>query len=217
MEGKKQKNPPTKNQRALSAGIAGLIMGAVGGAIIGASFGSVLPGALLGAIVYAVNHAFIKSALLMITGIVASPTSRHTARLLFIGGVGQNWKFTSVLYLIGGLSLAGAPPFNGFISKLSLVQGGIDAQGWTALALVVSAGLLTFLYMVRTWQHIFQRSPDQKYSDHTHGPGDSQLAPALLIGLCVLLGIYARPLIALAQMTVQQIGDPSIYIMAVLG
>jgi uncharacterized membrane protein len=51
MEGKKQKKPPTKNQRALSAGIAGVIMGAAGGAIIGISFGSALPGALLGAIV----------------------------------------------------------------------------------------------------------------------------------------------------------------------
>lgn len=51
MADKKRKTPPTKNQRALSAGIAGVIMGMVGGAIIGASFGSVLPGAVLCAVV----------------------------------------------------------------------------------------------------------------------------------------------------------------------
>jgi uncharacterized membrane protein len=51
MEGRKRKNPPTKNQRALSAGIAGVILGAVGGAIIGASTGNTVPGALLGALV----------------------------------------------------------------------------------------------------------------------------------------------------------------------
>jgi uncharacterized membrane protein len=51
MAGKKRKTPPTKNQRAISAGIAGLILGAVGGAIIGASFNNALIGGLLGAIV----------------------------------------------------------------------------------------------------------------------------------------------------------------------
>lgn len=51
MAGNKPKNPPTKNQRAISAGIAGVIIGAVGGAIIGASFDNVLTGTVIGAIV----------------------------------------------------------------------------------------------------------------------------------------------------------------------
>jgi uncharacterized membrane protein len=51
MAGNKPRNPPTKNQRAISAGIAGVIIGAVGGAIIGASFDNVLTGMVIGAIV----------------------------------------------------------------------------------------------------------------------------------------------------------------------
>jgi uncharacterized membrane protein len=51
MEGKKRKNPPTKIGRAISAGIAGVIIGALGGWIIAESTGSALPGALLGALV----------------------------------------------------------------------------------------------------------------------------------------------------------------------
>lgn len=51
MEGKKRKNPPTKIGRAISAGIAGVIIGAAGGAIIGSSYSLALPGALLGAII----------------------------------------------------------------------------------------------------------------------------------------------------------------------
>ncbi len=51
MEGKKKKKPPTRRARAISAGIAGVILGAIGGAIIGASYNNALPGAVLGALV----------------------------------------------------------------------------------------------------------------------------------------------------------------------
>jgi len=47
--------------------------------------------------------------------------------------------------------------------------------------------------------------------------GDSQLAPLLLIGLCVILGLYGTPLLDVADQTVTQITDPQIYIQAVLG
>lgn len=188
--------------------------GQIGFILVGIGWGT--PLALVGAIVYAVNHSFIKSALLMITGTISSRTSPKTARLTNIAGVGYKWKFTSVLYMVGALALAGAPPLNGFISKLTLVQGGIDARGWIAMALVISAGLLTFLYMVRTWQHIFQRPYDKENSAKLKDYGDSQLAPSLLIGLCVLLGLFATPLVELAILTVEQLGDPSIYINTVL-
>jgi multicomponent Na+:H+ antiporter subunit D len=107
---------------------------------------------------------------------------------------------------------------NGFISKVALVQGGIEAGSWLPLGLAVGAGLITLLYMTRTWSLIFQQNPDENSAElKPAGAGDSPLAPALLIGLSVLFGLYAAPLIELAQMTVEQLGNPSIYISAVLG
>ena len=50
MEGKKRRHPPSKTERILSAGIAGVVLGGIGGTIIGASFNSALLGAILGAI-----------------------------------------------------------------------------------------------------------------------------------------------------------------------
>ncbi len=38
MEGKKRRRPPSKTERILSAGIAGVVLGGIGGAVIGASF-----------------------------------------------------------------------------------------------------------------------------------------------------------------------------------
>ena len=47
--------------------------------------------------------------------------------------------------------------------------------------------------------------------------GDSLVAPALLIGLCVLLGLYAVPLVEAANIAVQRLADPNLYIQGVLG
>ncbi len=187
--------------------------GQIGFILVGIGWGT--PLALAGALVYAVNHSFIKSALLMITGAISSRTIGKTSRLTEIGGVGHKLVYTSGLYFLGGMALAGVPPLNGFISKVALIQGGIGAEGWLVLGLAVGAGMITLLYMMRTWQLIFQQEPDE-YTK-TKPTGDSQLAPSLLIGLCIGLGLFATPLIDLANQVVAQLGDPQIYIRAVLG
>jgi multicomponent Na+:H+ antiporter subunit D len=187
--------------------------GQIGFILLGIGWGT--PLALVGAIVYAFNHSFIKSSLLMITGAIASRMPNKSAKLTEIGGAGRHLGTISILYFLGGLALTGIPPLNGFISKLTIVQGGIEAEGWLILGLAVAAGLITLLYMMRTWQHIFQRSPDE--SLHLKPVGDSILAPAFLVAICVLLGLYAAPLIEAATIAVTRLGDPNIYIRSVLG
>jgi multicomponent Na+:H+ antiporter subunit D len=189
--------------------------GQIGFILLGIGWGT--PLALAAALVYAFNHAFIKSALLMLFGVVSSRTKVKSARLTEVVGVGKSLPaVVGVLYLLGGMALAGIPPMNGFISKLALVQSGIDAQMWVTVGLAVGAGILTLLYMTRTWQLVFQQQPTAAtvpLKDYNDNP----LAPGLLILTCVVLGVYASPLADLATVTASQIGDASIYIEAVLG
>jgi multicomponent Na+:H+ antiporter subunit D len=186
----------------------------IGFILVGIGWGN--PLALIGAIVYAFNHAFIKSSLLMLMGVVASYTKTKTADFKDINGIGKKLpSLTGWLVLLGGLSLAGIPPLNGFISKLTLIQGGVEKQDWFILILMVGAGILTVMYMIRAWQTIFQQQPLDTTAK-TKAEGDSLLAPFLLITSCLLLGIVlAEPLILLVTETVNQISDPDIYISAV--
>ncbi len=189
--------------------------GQIGFILLGIGWGT--PLALAAALVYAFNHAFIKSALLMLFGVVSSRTQTKSARLSEVAGVGKSLPaFVGLLYLLGGMALAGIPPMNGFISKLALVQSGVDAQMWLTLGLAVGAGILTLMYMTRTWQLVFQRNPDES-TVPLKSYNDSPLAPALLISLCVLLGLFASPLAELATMAAEQILDAPVYIEAVLG
>jgi len=190
--------------------------GQIGFILVGLGWGTAT--AMVGAIVYAVNHAFIKSSLLMLTGVVSSKTKTKTGDLVNMVGVGKSMRMNGLLYFLGGLALSGVPPMNGFISKLSLIQGGISTENWWSIGLVVGSGLLTLLYMMRTWSLIFQQKPNENTAQlKPAGEGDRLYAPALLILICVGLGLYARPLVELVQLTVDQIIVPSNYIQAVLG
>jgi multicomponent Na+:H+ antiporter subunit D len=187
--------------------------GQIGFILLGIGWGT--PLALVGAIVYAFNHALIKSALLMLTGAVSSRMPNKSANLSELGGAGKASLALGALYFCGGLALAGVPPLNGFISKLTLIQGGIEAQSWLFVGLAVAAGLITLWYMMRTWQLVFQQAPHADL--HLKPTGDSIVAPSILIALCVLLGVFAAPLIQLATDAVTQLAEPSLYIRAVLG
>ncbi|PJF29839.1 MAG: hypothetical protein CUN52_06340 [Phototrophicales bacterium] len=190
--------------------------GQIGFILVGIGWNN--PIALIGAIIYAVNHAFIKSAMLMLVGVVSSRNTMKTAKIKHIAGVGKPFPLVGILYFLGGMALAGVPPLNGFISKLALVRGGIETHEWLALGLAVAAGMITLLYVTRTYVLMFQQQPNADSATiKEKGMGDSAFAPFLLISLCVLLGIFATPLVELVTLAVSQMSDPYIYIRAVLG
>lgn len=191
-------------------------LGQVGFILVGIGWGSEL--ALIGAIVYAFNHALIKASLLQLSGIVMSYTRNKVGDFAYLTGVGKELRLPAFLYLVGGLSLAGIPPLNGFISKVALVRGGVDVEQWVTLGLVVGGGVLTLLYMTRAYVLIFQsrRNSDSAVMK-TPAKGDSALAPLILLTVAVGIGLYARPLIEVVEMAVAQMMDPSQYINAVLG
>lgn len=179
--------------------------------------------ALAAALLYSFSHALIKSSLLMLAGWLASQNTLKTSSIEKSHGLGQKMPLAGVLFFIGGLALAGIPPLNGFISKLALVQGGVavsqnQAEQWSALGLVVGGGILTLLYMVSLWQTLFQQAPnDQTAELKPQGAGDSIFAPAFLIGLCVALGLFAQPLVTVAQQVAAGLSSNAAYITAVLG
>jgi multicomponent Na+:H+ antiporter subunit D len=171
--------------------------------------------AMAAAIIYIFNQSFIKSGLLMLTGVIASHNEKHSADFNDLAGAGRGLSLISILYLVGALALAGVPPLNGFMSKLALVRGGVDVNSWFILGLVIAGGLLTMIYMTRTWQWIFQQPPSAEIKLTTR-TADSPLAPALLIGACVLLGIFATPLVNISKDAAAQLANPRIYSCAVL-
>jgi multicomponent Na+:H+ antiporter subunit D len=185
----------------------------VGFILVAIGWGSRL--ALAAALIFAINHSLIKAALLMLAGAVASRAPVKTAAFDVITGVGKSMPQAGLLFFLGGLALVGIPPTNGFISKMMLFSSGIDAGQFTTLAAVGLVSVLTLIYVVRAFQRIWWQSPAA--GSQAKSAGDRLLAPALLIAAVLLLGLWPEPLVRLAEATAAWLGDPEVYIRAVLG
>jgi formate hydrogenlyase subunit 3/multisubunit Na+/H+ antiporter MnhD subunit len=75
--------------------------------------------------------------------------------------------------------------------------------------------ILTLLYTMRAFQRIWWQGPPA--GGEVKAKGDQLLAPVLLIGLVLLLGLWAEPLVQIAQDTGLWLTSPMGYIQAVLG
>jgi multicomponent Na+:H+ antiporter subunit D len=188
-------------------------LGQIGFILVAIGWGT--PAALAAAIILTFNHSLIKSAMLMLAGAVASRASVKSAAFETIAGVGKSIPFGGVLFFIGALALAGVPPTNGFVGKLALFGSGVGAAAYPSLLLIGVASIMTLMYVIRAFQVIWWQPPAE--GSKTKPYGDSLLAPAILIGLCVLLGLWSEPLARLAIDIAEWIGDPTMYIASVLG
>jgi multicomponent Na+:H+ antiporter subunit D len=182
----------------------------VGFMLVGIGWGT--PLSLAAALVFAFNHALIKSAMLMLAGAMASRAAVKSASFEALVGVGKYHPFAGALFLVGGMALAGIPPLNGFISKLMIFQSGVASANYLPLAIIGVASILTVTYVIRSFIKIwFEPNVSAKPKE-----GDHLIAPALLIALSLALGIWAEPLVSLAQAAAVWIGNPISYMMMVI-
>ena len=176
---------------------------------------------LAGAIVFIIHQIPVKTALFLVNGIVETTTG--TASLNRLGGLLRRSPLVAVLFLLVGLSLAGVPPFSGFVGKLALVQAGIAGEAWTVTAISVLVSILTLYSMTKIWSGVFWGEPDQPPPlAEAHGEGRLR-APALmtaatvgLVAVTIVIAVGAQPLWELSERAAMELLEPSGYTEAVL-
>ncbi len=53
------------------------------------------------------------------------------------------------------MSLAGVPPLSGFFAKLTLIQGGLEAERYAIVVAALVVSLLTLFSMTKIWAEAF--------------------------------------------------------------
>ena len=77
-----------------------------------------------------------------------------------------------MLFLLPALSLAGIPPFSGFVAKFGLFDATARAAEWEVLAIGVLVSLLTLFSLFKVWIAVF-------WGPTRDRPGDIAPAPRL--------------------------------------
>jgi NADH-quinone oxidoreductase subunit L len=115
---------------------------------------AVSAGAYVAGLFHLMTHAFFKALLFMAAGSVISAMAGEQS-LDRMSGFKRAMPFTYVCFVIGGLALAGVPPFSGFFSKDEILAViGSRGGGWWVFYVAGYVGaILTAIY---TWRMIFR-------------------------------------------------------------
>jgi NADH-quinone oxidoreductase subunit L len=145
--------------------IAYSTMSQIGYMIMGVSAGAYSAG-----LFHLMTHAFFKALLFMAAGslIGAMAGSQSLDRM---GGFRRAMPFTYICFIVGGLALAGLPPFSGWLSKDDII-GFLDHRGggYLVLGIVGYAGaLLTGIYTFRMIFRAFWGDPVPEAVELEHG------------------------------------------------
>jgi len=127
------------------------IVSQIGYMIMGVGIGT--RAALAATVFYLLHQIPVKASLFLVEGIVERSTG--SSALKDVSGLMRRSGPLAALFLLPVLSLAGLPPFSGFLAKFSLVRAGLaDASYWiVGVALAVS--LLTLVSMTKIWVSLF--------------------------------------------------------------
>jgi NADH-quinone oxidoreductase subunit L len=121
---------------------------------IGYMIMAVSAGAYAAGLFHLMTHAFFKALLFMAAGSVIAAMAGEQD-LDEMGGFRKAMPFTYGCFIIGGLALAGVPPFSGFFSKDEILLLVADRGGWH-WALYVIGYIGAFMTAVYTFRMIFR-------------------------------------------------------------
>jgi multicomponent Na+:H+ antiporter subunit D len=132
--------------------------------------------------------------------------------------------FYAVLFLLPALSLAGIPPFSGFVAKLSLVQAGLAIEEWTIVGVSLAVSLLTLFSMTKIWNGVFWGSPEEPSPVAAAEGPDRLPASMAMVGATTVLvvaslgvSVVAGPLFDVSERAATVLLERAPYIDAVVG
>jgi len=172
---------------------------------------------LAGAVIYIIHHIVVKTTLFMVAGLIEQRTG--TAQLAELSGLRRLEPALALLFILPALSLAGIPPFSGFVAKLALVEAGLSTGEYTIVAVSLAVSLLTLFSMTKIWANTFW-GPDQG-----NDIGRTLTAPrrALMVGSTATLVVLSLAIAAgsgalydLSERAARDLVDTSNYVNEVL-
>ena len=137
---------------------------------------------------FILSHALYKAALFFCAGTAIHAT--HIAELRKLGGLAKHLPFTATAAVLASLSMAGLPPFVGFIAKEYLFEAQLESS-WSTIAAIVAVlvnGVMVAVAGAVSLRPFFRGRGKIEHVHHGETPG-LLIGPLLLAGLGVLFGI----------------------------
>jgi len=157
------------------------------------------PSGIEGGLIHIVNHAFSKITLFFCAGAIY--VTAHKKYISELDGLGRVMPWTFGAFAIASLSMIGAPPVAGFITKWNLLVGSVEAHQIGILLILIASTILNAAYFAPiTYRAFFGKSNSTQPVQIKEAPL-SMLIPILIACfISVVIGIYPNFMLQFVKM-----------------
>lgn len=152
-----------------------------------------------GGLIHIANHAFSKITLFFCAGAIYVAT--HKKNISEMSGLGRMMPITFGAFALASLSMIGAPPVAGFVTKWYLLNGAMDAHSIGIIVVLLISTLLNAAYFAPVVYQAFFGKPSE--ADVKHGYGEASLAMVIPLSITavisVAIGLYPNFFMHLVQ------------------
>ncbi|MEE4164383.1 MAG: monovalent cation/H+ antiporter subunit D family protein [Desulfocapsaceae bacterium] len=150
-----------------------------------------VPG-IQGGLIHIVNHGFAKITLFFCAGAIY--VAAHKKNISEMEGLGKVMPFTFGAFAIASLSMIGAPPVAGFITKWNLLIGSLEAHQIGILLILLTSTLLNAAYFLPvTYRAFFCRPPAaEPYTGIREAPLAMLIPILIACAISVIIGIWPQ-------------------------
>ncbi|HBA55874.1 monovalent cation/H+ antiporter subunit D family protein [Syntrophorhabdus aromaticivorans] len=150
------------------------------------------PSGMLGGILHIVNHGFSKITLFFCAGAIFVATQKR--KISDMEGIGYAMPFTMGAFAIASLSMIGAPPVAGFVTKWYLLNGALEIGNLPILIVLMASTILNAGYFAPiTYKAFFQGRKGRWTRANIKEAPVTMVVPLVLAALIsVALGIFPR-------------------------
>ena len=139
---------------------------------------------VLGGLIHIVNHGFSKITLFFCAGAIY--VAHHKKKISDLAGIGYAMPFTMGAFALASLSMIGAPPVAGFVTKWYLLQGALHIHNLPILIVLLASTLLNAGYFVPITIRAFFEGRQDRWSRK-----DIQEAPLTMVIPLVLAALIS--------------------------
>lgn len=150
------------------------------------------PSGIQGGVVHIANHAFAKITLFFCAGAIY--VASHKKEISQMSGLGRTMPFTFAAFAIASLSMIGAPPVAGFVTKWKLLVGTMQMEThYIGILLVLLAStLLNVAYFAPVvFKAFFGKPPEGEVYEGIKEAPLTMVVPLFITAIIsVIIGIY---------------------------
>jgi multicomponent Na+:H+ antiporter subunit D len=170
-----------------------------------------------GAVLFLVHQIPVKTVMFLAGGLIED--DQGTSALNKVGGLATSKPVIAVIFALPALSLAGLPPFSGFVAKLALVDAGIATGAYVIVGVSLVGSVLTLLSMTKIWMGAFwgEVTPAAVPASSRRSVGIMQSAAAAAVVGTIVVAVLAGPIWRMSEQIATDLLARAPYVTAVLG